>query len=813
MEFVTEFNLQLTDTWNEEDGEETKIFNLIITDNYQYLETGTIMHRNMTINVEGEMHFIDFMFEEVDTGVVVYVNVEDIVDIMVAEGAEVDVLMTTIGADEDWLMFRFDDTLDNMVELEVMRDMIADIFFLEVGATFFYDLQDEIDLELGLNLSDYGVDLGMFVEYLLTEDYAAAELMMDTIEYEELVFDLDAIHLVPELINFLTDYAVDLDAAGFPTATKILFLQDPLNGTQAFLEGLTDAEIVILLDVLVDAEIDDEEAPDFSDMFEAYLDGELDHFIVMFILEQPDVVFDLREIPSFDFDVYKAAMDPSEFEEMIYDLDQDYVVPEMVQLLEWNESYLYSQGFDVWVKSNELEEFGSLYFFDNLTPGEITALMQAMDWQYFDNNDDYIVIEDFYNSYVLGDHDQFIVEFVIGSPNISAGLRSFPGIDYDLFVFAMDNLDYDAFYLEEIDLELLAEAIRGGESEFDIYLTELDATAPETASILDAFRGTVLELEEVMIYVEDFIYVLDNINIFEEYLDLQYYLDNDMVTYALETTEDFEIETTITFDASESSQLYVDLIAEVYWFLDDMESFEMPYVDHINCPTGETCDTFEDYLTVIADLDQLGYVELVALYDPSNPDELTMLLDLTNFAQSVHTLEELNGTIDDISVKFTVREAGTVTLPTETSNMNDIAQDFAKVSLNFMTYDFVRDALEYYVDNPGEFAIGNFALDSYDGYITPSLAFDANMSYITVGGSFLSPTISCTLYWADGTQVFTEPITLAYLDVMMAGDFPTAADYQTLLSKVDDANWNMTKMIIVFLFSDVDNVQEKYSPE
>ena len=210
------------------------------------------------------------------------------------------------------------------------------------------------------------------------------------------------------------------------------------------------------------------------------------------------------------------------------------------------------------------------------------------------------------------------------------------------------------------------------------------------------------------------------------------------------------------------------------------------------------------------DLNQLGYVEMVTIYDPSNLGEYSTVIDFSNIATSLVVLDGGDIVFNDLSVKITVREIGVVTIPTATADVNQIAQDFAKVSLNFMTYDYVRNALEYFEDNKAYYLLnptellGNHSLDSFGDYLHPSLAFDSNMSYITVGGNITAPTISCTLYWADGSLVFTEPISLTYLDGIMIG-IPTAAEYQTLLSKVDDTNWSMSKMIIVFLFSDFDN--------
>ncbi len=690
MEFIVEFNLEIEDT--SDVVTETHFVNAIITDNYQYLETGTLMHRNITVNFDGEIYSSDFMFEEVDTGVIVYVNIAELKTTLVEENPDVLDYLETLGATADWLMFSFDDTLANMIELEVMKDMVASIFFLDFGETFFYDLQPEIDIELGVILADYGINIGLFVDYIVDGYYDDAEAMINDVNYDALILDLDSIHLVPEIVIVLTDNQVELDLAGFPTDGKITLIQ--ASGTEVFLESLTDGEISILLDVLIDVD-SPEDAPDLSEMYDAYVAGTLDHEIVMWLLGTPDIQMALGDIPGFDLAVFTSAM---------------------------------------------------------------------------------------------------------------------------------DNLDYDAFYLEEIDIELLADAIYEGQVAFDLYLVALNLIAPETASILAAFSGVVLELEEYMVYVDDVIYALDNLFVFETYIDLQYYFDNDMISIDVAKTEDFEIVTISVLNASEFSKLYADLISDVYWYLDGFETFEMPYVQYLNCPAGMVvgvdCEEFSEYLEIIDGIQDLGYIEMITTYDPHTPSKMVTLFDFTNFADSIAQINEAEGSVIDMSVTVTVKEEGLVTVPTETVNVNQIAENFARFAVNLIGYDYVRDALEYYNDNkdyyianPLEVPFGDHSLDSYGDWMEVSKAFDSNMSFITIGGSVLEPTISLTLYWADGSEVFTGPLSLDLLNsILDGGDFISAAEYQALLAQVDESNWNISKMIIIFIFEEFDK-EDKYIEE
>ncbi len=687
MEFVTEFNMTVTDTF--EGSEEVHNVNIVVTDDYLYLENGTVMERNIAMTFEGEVHFIDFIFEETATGVIVYLDITDIRDTLAEEdGQEVLDALDALGATENWLMFSFDDTLENVIELEVLKEMTVDIFFIQMGDSFFYDLQSMLDDELDLlipTLSTYGIDLGLFVDEIIDEDFDAAQVLLEGVDYETLILDLDQAYLVPEIIGLLNEYSVELQAEAFSVPTAIAYLT--ANGTEAWINSLGSMDISILLDVIGEDYVNGPTVPDLSDMFDAYHVGELDHFIMMFFLNDPEVEMSLRSVPGFDFDLYYAAMD---------------------------------------------------------------------------------------------------------------------ALDYDAYYAEMDLMTID-------DARALGDAIYGGQDAFDSYVLALALTSPETASIYAAFSGVVGVVEPYMVVVDDFNYVFDNLYVFDDYLDLQYYLDQEIISMDVVETEDFQIETTVVFDAASSSQLFIDLFADAYSFLDGMQSFEMPIPDVAGCALDPECNYLEDYFTVVEDLNSLGYAEMVALYNPSDPTEFSVVVDFTDLMQSINALENDESVVNDFYVTYTVRDTAVVGIPEDTSDVNQIAQDFAKVSLNFMAYDYVRNVMQFYVDRPTQLLndLGaSHSLDHYEWYMNPSLAFDAEMSYITVGGDAANPTISVTLYWADGTEVFTEPITLSYLDGILDNEmFPSAADYQLLLSKVDEDNWNMSKMIIVFLFTDWNDME------
>ena len=93
-----------------------------------------------------------------------------------------------------------------------------------------------------------------------------------------------------------------------------------------------------------------------------------------------------------------------------------------------------------------------------------------------------------YTHHQAGDLDHFIIMMFLNDEYNEMDLREIPGFDFDLFKMNMDNLDYDAWYLEEVQLEMLFAAIYGGQTAFDSYLTVLEATAPQTVKVFEAFK-------------------------------------------------------------------------------------------------------------------------------------------------------------------------------------------------------------------------------------------------------------------------------------------------------------------------------------
>jgi hypothetical protein len=679
MEVETEFSFSVM-----EEGVNHYI-HVVMLDRTVDNEDGMILHRTIEMDFDGEELLIEAIFQEVETGVHVFINFAPLREKLIEEGDdELDQNLDIIGATEDWFMFKFDDSLANMVEIEVIKDIVISAFFEEYGETYFYDLQVDLDNELTINpLSEYGIEIGLFFDYLVDEDYESAEALLYGIDHTALITDLDMSYLVPEVVILLEEYKVDLDIALFDTDANILSIQE--LGTEAWLNSLSEEDRIILVDILIDSQNTEEDA-DLSEMLTQYYAGTLDHYLVLLFLDDPEISSELLMIPGFDFDA---------------------------------------------------------------------------------------------------------------------------------FYLVMDNLDYDAFYLEMVDVEALTNAIYEGQDAFDAYVLELSITAPQTAAIFEQFSGIVAELQVYMVVVDDIEYAFDNLSMFEEFFTLDYYMDNDILTMEVEKTEEFAILTTITLEPIAYAFVLQDLIQTSVTYMDGFELMDLPYIQFINCPPEAlTCEPLPEYTDLMMNLNLLGEVEYTVLYDPSNPTEVITKLDLTDFVNKLAMMDEYVTTepVIELSFSVTVREGEAITIPENVSDMNMIAEDVAKFSLSMLAYEALEDVSLYYDASSSEMLMfgDRRPLDTFEGYVDLSLAFDSNMSYVEMGGSGLVPDYTIQLFWHDGTPVFTSP--LGYLELVDVAGFDgpgTSELFQHYVDKVNEDNFNMTKLLFVYIFNETDNYVEE----
>ncbi len=265
---TTEFYFEVT-----EDIDETHYIDAEIVDSFLYDELGDTVKRTIYLDIDGEQQ-IEFIiiFQEVATGVHVYLQPEIIIDAITQGDPTAVQTVQWIGFDKEWAVFQFDDSLEQVIQIEVLKEMLVSLFFSEMGEDFFDVVQQDIEMAIGFDLDQYGVDLGLFIDYLIEEDFDSAELLLQGIQVEHIVLHLDYMYLAPQLHQVLQDYLVPLGDDGFDitkidalnTATfdeidevwvidPLLLPVDPLDmvGTEAFFASLTEAEVTSFIEIVI----------------------------------------------------------------------------------------------------------------------------------------------------------------------------------------------------------------------------------------------------------------------------------------------------------------------------------------------------------------------------------------------------------------------------------------------------------------------------------------------------------------------------------------------------------------------------------
>lgn len=645
-----------------------------------------VVKREVVQTVMDETIEFTLIFETTETGFVVYYDTSFLRSILADQdvNGEVQAVLDTLDANGTWFMFRFDDSLSNLVEVEVLQEMLEIAFVNEFGTdwvTFFTQeidyFQMDLDNVLQVTLSEYGLDFSQAFNDIATGNVVAAETMFNNADYNQLYLDLDQIHLVPEIVSYLYNEELGLQAIDplFSAADEEVFLL--ANGTEAWVNQLTEAEVEMFIEY--------ELGTDVLDALNAAQAGEFEEYVLQTVINDPDVQYELSMIPDFDEVAFTATI---------------------------------------------------------------------------------------------------------------------------------NNLDYDALVLEYVNPSELANAIYEGQVAFDAFVVNLQTTAPIHAELLAYLSPVVLELEQYMVFVDDFNYAVANVTMFAPYFDLDNLVNYNLLENMIEADVDQNIVTSMSFHAGNTSGLVQDFVFDLYGFLDGFESFEMPYVDEINCPEGETCESLDDFLAALEDIQSLGDIVVNATYSPLDADRMVYSVDASDFMQSLMEFDTYsNMVVNEMSMTMRYIEGADVTVPTEdVTDLNAVAYEFAKFSLIIEAYEYLNDISYYYGMYPDQLitdAASNPDLNAYGPFVGVSDVFDRELSYVVVGYDMLNPTeldFAIQLYWLDGTAVFTDPVGLDELMTVMDYGAPTRADYEMYVGKVDDANFNMTKLFLMFMMENNEEV-------
>ncbi len=490
-----------------------------------------------------------------------------------------------------------------------------------------------------------------------------------------------------------------------------------------------------------------------------------------------------------------------------------YQEQDLLNFLTSHASVLDGYGFNSTQMIADLELYGiQVFVADYLSPADIEIIVDAYV---------YPIIEGFITAIENDEVEEYVVQTLFTNAHVLANFEGEPVFETNTFLANIVLIDFDALYveLETFDVDAFATAVYEGQTAFDLYITGLGVTHPNLALYLEPFRAGVLELEAYMYIIDDIEYIFTNMEpMMAPYMTLDFYMDNEMMAMELIPTEDFELITRMSMQNYDA--LIESLVDDVYWFLYGIQALDMPYMDPINCPVGETCEVMEGYDEILANLALLDPFMIDIQFDPTDLDNYSITFNATELIDSIIQINIDNLPVDYVynenddlwtgvtnaTFTITMESGAVITPPTTADSVNDILIDFAKFTLVQSAYDVLRELSWYYEDNPNMLAADNgiqIPISNWEGdFLQFTMALDRNLSYSELTYTVLPPSMDFEIqfYWLDGTKVFDAPLTwVALSSIFVDGEVPDAGDYQALVDMVDDANFNLTKLWLYYM--------------
>jgi len=511
-----------------------------------------------------------------------------------------------------------------------------------------------------------------------------------------------------------------------------------------------------------------------------------------------------------------------------------------------HETWLNEIGFDATQKIADLDAMGMTQFLTtSLSPEDIGILMDATV---------YPIIEGLVDAVQNNEVPEYLTQLIFTDPHVLACLDMleptpefdpFALIDINQMPINMLQVDYDAIALEPVDMAGLLQAIYDGPVAYQTYLDSIQAVAPNAVLILSLLTPSVETLQPYMMFVDDFNYALEGLSLFEPYLTSDYWTNQSGLDLSMEVTPEFYVDTIMVMDPIMYQVVLDDLLGDINTYLSGFGTIPFPYDENWEClPEHEyQCEPI-DPSELMAFLTQLGDVMIHVTMDPSNPTWMQYNFDFTDFLNVIvekqfeqisqepwYEPSEYNDIINGVnnaSITLTISQGAAFDLPAEQDIdvLNDIAYDLGKFSVAMFARDYLRDVMWYYMDHPEEMndlitaVMGGqtiFSVNEFD-FLRTSKAFDNDLSTIGVTLDLSNPLdpkpiFTVTLYWIDGTEALNGQVSLDDITLLFDefNELLGENAYQTMISFVNDDNFNMTKLWFMFLLQDEDFDNMKYN--
>lgn len=815
---ITELSLEVVDS----EGIHTLQYR--IEDKMMDLDGLPVVQRKLLMDVDGEIVLDQEVFyETIETGVRVYVKL----DMYLPEMEDADLeMLEVLGFDQPYAMFEFSDSLENVIEVEVMKDILLTAYFNEVGEDVFVELQNELEIALQLDLDEYNINLDLFFDTLVVEeDEEAFNELIDAVLIEDLQFDLDQMFVVPELIALLNQFdEIDGTVDGVVGTTIIIAVAEAdllENGSEAFLNSLTEEQQIDFRENVLLPYMQSQYAVMFEEDFidvdslqtdlDAFLlDNEAD--LLMYGIDAATLSAELNEVGIVEFMVNLDEMTLMSLENVAWFADY-YMYPygdfapnqelldecadlaeledDIVSFLTAHYDLLVAAGLDVDAMLEEIDTMGAVYFVNNISEEDVSVIIEAI----------VTPIMESYEAFIESDEKiEEIIEMIFSNPEVEMALMEIPGLDAAALTDAFLALDADALALEMIDAAELVQAVRGGQMSFDAFLDANEDSAPYAVSLLRPFSMSVMYLEAYQPFVDEIEYALTNLDTFSKYLEPDYYMNDDMIVTDLTRTEDSTLHVELDMPSSSLIQVLDDFTADLNDYLSGFSMVSLQTNNaNLEC-ISDFCMIDFPYTEIHTMLDSVNVPSVELEYDPVYMNQMEMSIDLTELASTLSVL--LNTPVDgemynpedmvmitSLLVNVTMTNDVSIELPTEYNDTNELIVEAAKLTLIEEAKELLNAVAEYdafYMSAvEGERPLSDF---DYDVSLNP--VFDAELSTVTFDGS----DYELDLVWVDGTDVFGQTVDLLDLSLEMNSN----ENYLSLVGLVEEDNYNVTKLFMYY---------------
>lgn len=663
MEIKFEIDLEVT-----KDVDVVETLNVVIIDTM----VGNMVQREVSMDLDGEMIDFAIYYETNDNGGVnLYIQPGMFLEALRTTDPDAAEKLEWVGFDKEWAVFEFDETLDTMIQMDVLRDMLSTMFFNEMGVAYFYEIQTELEEELQLDLSLYGIDLGLLIDNVLAEEYDAAQLAIESIDTEGLTLHIDLLYVAPAIFSYLEDYETELKAEGFAYDTlaplldtshwnyddpseDVLVLDVPLDGatgTEAFLTALTETDKTALVEVFKGM-VEEEAFYNFTyemelgywaknDFAAIFINHEFDFVELFGQTRYTEVRALFGDYTYSEYDIFAAwnALTPEEVEwiknstmygdySMInayYEVsDYMYLATDTVDFLTTHKVVLDAAGVPTQVWIDAINTNGLEMWVDGLEAADFAPLFDT----YL-----YTFIDDLEAAYAADNGIDFVFETIFSNPHTAlllAELQGNPLFDTDAMIANMVAIDWNLIGSEDLSLEELGMAIQEGPESFAAFLVANATTAPNMVLYLEIFEPAVTSVQPYMMYVDDMQYALEGLSAFDDLLDPMFYTDY-ILDLEMTNTDDITLLVEMEIDGLGYATLFDAFAEDLNSYLSGFTTMELPYDEDWVCIDDSEFSECEDVDVTFVKQILLGldssYITLEL--DPSNLTWTNIDLDFT----------------------------------------------------------------------------------------------------------------------------------------------------------------------------------------